>query len=78
MVQKMYLWELSDLNLIFIYNMPFRGIGKMAGGMCSQEMCQGILTICNGHAIALFKGLGQIIAGFFRQRKILKKARRMG
>ena len=74
----MYLWELSDLNLIFIYNMPFRGIGKMAGGMCSQEMCQGILTICNGHAIALFKGLGQIIAGFFRQRKILKKARRMG
>lgn len=64
-----------NLNLIFIYNMPFRAIGKMAGGMVSQEMCEGIMTIVNGHGIAFFKGLGKIISGFLRQRKIQKKAR---
>ena len=58
-----------DLNIIFIYNMPFRAIGKMAGGAVSQEMCESILTIVNGHAIAFFKGLGGLIAGFFRQKK---------
>lgn len=58
-----------DLNIIFIYNMPFRAIGKMAGGAISQEMCESILTIVNGHAIAFFKGLGGLIAGFFRQKK---------
>jgi len=60
-----------DLNITFIYNMPFRAIGKMAGGMCSQEMCRGILSACNGH---FFKGLGTVIGGFFRQRKVQKKA----
>ena len=63
-----------DLNIIFIYNMPFRAIGKMAGGMVSQEMCEGIVMIVNGHAIAFFKGLGKLIGGFFRQRKVMKKA----
>ena len=66
-----------DLNIIFIYNMPFRGIGKMTGGMVSQEMCEGILTIVNGHAIAFFMGLGKIISGFFKQRKAFKKAQSM-
>ena len=66
-----------DLNIIFVTNMPFRAIGKMAGGMVSQEMCESIVTIVNGHAIAFFKGLGGIIAGFFRQRKVQKKAKRI-
>jgi beta-glucosidase len=55
--------------------MPFRAIGKMAGGMVSQEMCESIVTIVNGHAIAFFKGLGGLIGGFFRQRKVQKKAK---
>lgn len=63
-----------DLNIMFIYNMPFRGIGKMAGGMCSQEMVDGILKAVNGH---FFAGVGQIISGFFRQQKIIKKAKEM-
>ena len=63
-----------DLNIIFITNMPFRAIGKMAGGMVSQEMCESIVTIINGHAIAFFKGLGGLIGGFFRQRKVQKKS----
>lgn len=66
-----------DLNITFIYNMPIRAIGKMAGGMCSQQMCDGILDIVNGHAIGFFKGLGKIIGGFFKQRKIMKKCKAM-
>ena len=44
-----------DLNILFIYNMPFRAIAKMTGGMVSMEMVEGIVTIVNGH---LFRGLG--------------------
>jgi len=60
-----------DLNITFIYNMPFRGIAKMAGGMCTMEMAEGILTAVNGH---FFKGLGAIIGGFFRSGKKRKAA----
>jgi beta-glucosidase len=63
-----------DLNIMFIYNMPFRGIGKMAGGICSQYMVEGIVKAVNGH---FFRGLGQIISGFFRQLKVSKKAKSM-
>ena len=48
---------------------------KMAGGMVSQQMCESIVTIVNGHAIAFFKGLGGIIGGYFKQRKVQKKAK---
>ena len=60
-----------DLNITFIYNMPFRGIAKMAGGMCTMEMAEGILTIVNGH---FFKGLSRVIGGFFRAGKKRKAA----
>ena len=62
-----------DLNITFIYNMPIRAIGKMAGGMCSQEMCDGILDIVNGHGICFLKGLGKIVGGFFKQMGVSKK-----
>ena len=52
-----------DLNVLFIYNMPFRAIGKMAGGMVSRKMVDDILFIVNGH---FFRGLGRVIADFFR------------
>ena len=52
-----------DLNVLFIYNMPFRAIGKMAGGMVSRRMVDDILIIVNGH---FFRGLGKLIADFFR------------
>ena len=63
-----------DLNITFIYNMPFRGIAKMAGGMCTMEMAEGILTIVNGH---FFKGLGAVIGGFFRAGRKRKAANAM-
>ena len=66
-----------DLNITFIYNMPIRAIGKMAGGMVSQDMCDGILDIVNGHGIAFCKGLGKLIGGFFRQQGVQKKCKAM-
>ena len=62
-----------DLNITFIYNMPIRAIGKMAGGMVSQEMCDGILDIINGHGISFCKGLGKLISGFVKQQGVAKQ-----
>ena len=55
-----------DLNILFIYNMPFRAMAKMTGGMVSMDMVDGMVTVVNGQ---FFKGVGQIIAGFFRNRR---------
>lgn len=52
-----------DLNILFIYNMPFRGIAKMTNGAVSMEMVNGMVLAVNGH---FFRGLGKIIGGYFR------------
>lgn len=59
-----------DLNILFIYNMPFRAIAKMTGGMVSMEMVDGIVTMVNGH---FFRGLGHMIGGFFRNQRQNRK-----
>ena len=66
-----------DLNIIFIYNMPFRAIGKMTGGAVSQEMCESILRIVNGHAGGFITGLGGLIGGYFKQRGVQKRAQKI-
>ena len=38
-----------DLNILFIYNLPFRGIAKMMNGMVSLEMAEALLMIVNGN-----------------------------
>lgn len=55
-----------NLNILFIYNMPFRGLAKMTGPAVSMEMVDGIVTMVNG---SFFRGLGIVIAGFFRNRR---------
>ncbi len=55
-----------DLNILFIYNMPFRAMAKMTGGAVSMEMVDGIVKLVNGH---FFGGLGTIIGGFFKNNK---------
>ena len=52
-----------DLNILFTYNMPFRAIGKMTGGMVSEKMVDDILFLVNGH---FFRGLGRLIVDFFK------------
>lgn len=58
-----------DLNVLFIYNMPFRGIAKMTGGAVSMDMVHGMVTAVNGH---VFRGLKQIISGYFANQKANK------
>lgn len=64
--------DLPDLNITFIYNMPFRGIAKMTEGKCTMEMAHGIVDFCNGH---FFKGVWSVIGGYFRAGKKRKAAK---
>ena len=59
-----------DLNLLFIYNMPFRGIAKMTGGAASMEMARGIVDMVNGKWLS---GTKRVIKGYFRNNKANKK-----
>ncbi len=51
-----------DLNILFQYNMPFRAMAKMTGGLISMKMVYSLVDIVNGH---FWKGLGGLIGGFF-------------
>ena len=51
-----------DLNILFIYNMPFRATAKMAGGMVSRKMVEDMVFLVNGH---FWRGLGRLIVHFF-------------
>ena len=64
----------ADLNILFVCNMPFRGIAKMTGGMATEKTARSILLMVNGH---FFRGLGGVIRGLMDGRK-LKKERRNG
>lgn len=59
-----------DLNILFIYNMPFRGIAKMMGGMVDMRMVDAVLIIVNGH---FFKGCGQLFRSWRQMRKEQRK-----
>ncbi|MDO4272046.1 MAG: glycoside hydrolase family 3 C-terminal domain-containing protein [Eubacteriales bacterium] len=58
-----------DLNLLFQYNIPFRAIAKMTGGMVSMDMINGVVQAVNGH---FFRGFGKVIVGFFANLKANK------
>lgn len=58
-----------DLNILFIYNMPFRGIAKMMGGGADMAMVDGILEIVNGH---FFRGVAHTISARSRMIKATK------
>lgn len=56
-----------DLNLLFIYNIPFRGMAKMMGGAVSMDMAEDICYMCNGH---WHKGLGKLIHHYLHKPKL--------
>ncbi|MDC7288956.1 glycoside hydrolase family 3 C-terminal domain-containing protein [Blautia schinkii] len=58
-----------NLNILFIYNMPFRGIAKMTNGAVSMDMVHGMVDAVNGHFL---RGLKKIIGGFFANSKANK------
>lgn len=59
-----------DLNILFIYNMPFRGLAKMTIGAFDMHMVDALLVMVNGH---FFRGLGRLIGAWRRNGKIPKQ-----
>ena len=53
-----------NLDILFIYNMPIRGLSRMTGGMVNMKMVYGITEIANGH---FFKGIGKVVTGFIKK-----------
>jgi beta-glucosidase len=59
-----------DLNILYIYNMPFRGMAKMTAGAVNMEMVDALLCIFNGH---FFRGAGNLVKAWFRKGRAEKK-----
>lgn len=55
-----------DLNILFIINMPFRGLAKMTGGAVNLDMVDAILVIANGRFL---KGAGLLIRALIAKTK---------
>ena len=49
-----------NLDILFVFNMPIRGISRLTGGKVNMKMVYGITEIANGH---FCKGLGKVISG---------------
>lgn len=47
-----------NLNILFIYNMPFRGVAKMTGGSVTVPMAEALVEMVNGK---FFSGLRHLI-----------------
>lgn len=55
-----------NLNILFVYNIPFRALAKMTEGIVSMGMAEGLLQIVNGH---FFKGIKKTIGEFIKNRR---------
>lgn len=62
-----------DLNLLFLYNMPFRSIAKMTNGRVSMAMVDAILTIVNGRFL---RGVGALARAAVQNARDNGKTRR--
>lgn len=61
-----------NLNLLFIYGLPFRGMAKMTNGAISMEIAQALLDMANGHG---FRGFGKLVRGYFRRPRLPQSAK---
>ena len=63
-----------DLNLLFIYNMPLRGLAKMTSGAVSMGMVDGLVMEARGFwIIGLLRTLGAFLANTARNRSLEKR-----
>ena len=58
-----------NLNILFIYNMPFRGLARMTGGMLSTDMARAIQYMANGHFLG---GVKRLLSAHFTNRNRIK------
>jgi beta-glucosidase len=61
---------IPDLNLLFLYSMPFRAMAKMTNGVVTTEMVDAMVTLVNGR---FFRGVGGLIAGYVRGRRSTRR-----
>ncbi len=61
-----------DLNILFMYHIPFRGIAKLMNGMVTMEMAEALLVMVNGR---FFKGFSLLIRGHRNARRAIKKSK---
>lgn len=55
-----------NLNVLFIYNMPFRGISKMTGGAINMKMAEALVEMVNGKELS---GLKHFIGAALKKNK---------
>lgn len=60
-----------NLNFLFNYNMPFRAMSKMTGGMVNSQMGYDVVFMMNGH---FWRGTGRLIHDYFQNKKTIKNA----
>ena len=56
----------TDINIVFVYNMPFRAMCKTVGKWISYAMVEDFVAMINGRVIA---GLWRLVRDFFRHRR---------
>ncbi|MGO4928868.1 beta-glucosidase family protein [Fundicoccus sp. Sow4_F4] len=61
-----------NLNLYFNYNMTFRAMAKMTGGLINQRMVNEIVRMVNGNFWSGSKGM---ISAFFENRRLTKRSK---
>lgn len=54
-----------DLNILFLFNGPFRVLSKMSGGLATEALANAVLRTVNGQTV---RGIGAIVVAFFRGR----------
>jgi beta-glucosidase len=59
-----------DLNILFMFNAPFRVLSKMSGGLATRRLTDAVLTLVNGRT---FRGIGAVIGAYLRGRRDEKR-----
>ncbi len=59
-----------NLNILYLFNMPFRAIAKMSGGFVDVNMVDDMLEMVNGHFL---RGLGHFIVSWSKKRKKIRE-----
>lgn len=61
-----------DLNILFMFNAPFRVLSKMSGGLATRRLTDAVLTLVNGRT---FRGMGAVLIAYLRGRRLEKHTR---
>jgi beta-glucosidase len=62
-----------DLNILFVFNGPFRIISKMSGGLATGRVTDAVLTLVNGQHL---RGIGRLVTAFVAGRRDERRTRR--